>query len=77
MPPELDSVGAEVSPCALLPSSLPTQSLSTMKGSNAGWRNEQGSDGRIALGVTQPPTQAAACLLCRSSVQGWLRVYTG
>lgn len=42
----------------------------------AGLKGMKGDDGRIELTVCEEEG-AGKCLVCRASVDGWLRVYTG
>ena len=43
-------------------------------GSESGLKGKKGEDGRIQLSCNED--EGARCLICRSGVSGWLRVYT-
>lgn len=45
-------------------------------GDKSGLRAERGDNGRVELGC-EDDGRGARCLVCRSAVTGWLRVYSG
>lgn len=63
IPPELGQSGAELGGKDLLSGPI---------------RSQTGNDGQIKLGSRGEGERGKTqCLVCRSGVEGWLRVYTG
>lgn len=77
-PPDRGTLGAEINGGDLLRVTEDNDAGESRDGSGdrSGLRAERGDDGRLNLNC-EDDGRGARCMVCRSAVSGWLRVYSG
>jgi len=76
--PEIGTCGAEIAPRSLLPTTVESGPVLEDNSDAAKITGRIGVGGRIALSGGRAVDKGdAKCMICRSGIEGWLRVYPG